>query len=279
MSNGRFANRIALVTGAARGQGRSHVVRFAAEGADVIAIDICRQLESADYGLATEEDLAETVRLAEHSGTRVVPGIADVRDHTELGAAIDSAVAELGGLDIVSVNAGIVGPLVPVADTADAGWADVLAVNLTGAFNTARATVAHLRDRGGGAIIFTSSVAGVQGVANLGPYVASKHGVIGLMRTMAVELGPENIRVNAVLPTSVPTPMLLNEPMYRLLRPDLESPGANDVLDVLRTLQLLPVPFVGTEDVTSAVLWLASDEARMITGVAFPVDAGALLKR
>lgn len=279
MSTDRFSKKVALVTGAARGQGRSHAVRFAAEGADVVAIDICRQIDRAEYDLATEDDLTETVRLAEKFGTRVLPRIADVRDPAALGAAIDSAVDELGGLDVVSVNAGIVGPLLPVGDTADGAWADVIAVNLTGSFNTARAALPHLRRRGTGVIVFTSSVAGVQGVANLGPYVASKHGVLGLMRTMAVELGPENIRVNAVLPTSVPTPMLLNEPMYRLLRPDLESPGADDITDVLRTLQLLPVAWVETDDVTSAVLWLASDEARMITGVALPVDGGALLRR
>ena len=204
--------------------------------------------------------------------------VADVRDPDAIRAALDESAAALGGLDVVSVNAGIATPYQPVADMTDATWNDALAVNLTGSFYTARAAVPHLRARGGGSIIFTASVAGVQGMANLGGYVASKHGVVGLMKTMAIELGPENIRVNAVLPTSVATPMLMNQPTYELMRPDLEAPGLDDIVDVLMTLQVLPIPYVESSDVTNAVLFLASDAARNVTGVALPVDGGALHK-
>jgi SDR family mycofactocin-dependent oxidoreductase len=271
-----FRGKIVAITGAGRGQGRSHAVRFAEEGADVIVIDICDDIPGLQYGLATKRDLEETVQAASVHGTRVRSRVADVRDPTAISGAIDECAAELGGLDIVSVNAGIAPPFVPTSDIADELWRAVIAVNLTGAFNTARAAVPHLRARGGGSIIFTASVAGVQGMANLGAYVASKHGVVGLMKTMAMELGPENIRVNAVLPTSVATPMLLNSATYELMRPDLEAPQLDDVVDVLRTIQVLPIAYVDPEDVTNAVVFLASDAARCVTGVALPVDGGAL---
>jgi len=274
--SGLFNGKVVAITGAARGQGRSHAVRFAEEGADIIAIDICQDIEGIPYGLATEEDLEETVRAASVHGTRVLSAVADVRDPAAIQEAIDQSAKALGALDIVSVNAGIAPAFVPASDIGDDLWNAVIAVNLTGAFYTARAAVPHLRSRGGGSIIFTASVAGVQGMANLGAYVASKHGVVGLMKTMAIELGAENIRVNAVLPTSVPTPMLLNEATYELMRPDLEDPKLEDILDVLKTIQVLPIPYVESQDVTNAIVFLASDAARTVTGVAFPVDGGAL---
>lgn len=276
--SGLFAGKVVAVTGAARGQGRSHAVRFAEEGADVIVIDICDDIESLTYGLATKQDLEDTVEAASAHGTRVLSCVADVRDAEAIRSALDESAAALGGLDVVSVNAGIATAYQPVSDMSDATWIEAIAVNLTGAFYTARAAVPHLRARGGGSIIFTASVAGVQGMANLGGYVASKHGVVGLMKTMAIELGPENIRVNAVLPTSVATPMLLNQPTYELMRPDLDAPGLDDIVDVLTTIQLLPIPYVESSDVTNAVLFLASDAARSVTGVALPVDGGALHK-
>jgi len=274
--SGLFNGKVVAITGAARGQGRSHAVRFAEEGADIIAIDICQDIEGIPYGLATEEDLEETVRAASVHGTRVLSAVADVRDPAAIQEAIDQSAKALGALDIVSVNAGIAPAFVPASDIGDDLWNAVIAVNLTGAFYTARAAVPHLRSRGGGSIIFTASVAGVQGMANLGAYVASKHGVVGLMKTMAIELGAENIRVNAVLPTSVPTPMLLNDATYELMRPDLEAPKLEDILDVLKTIQVLPIPYVESQDVTNAIVFLASDAARTVTGVAFPVDGGAL---
>lgn len=274
-----FDGKVAAITGAARGLGRSHAVRFAEEGADVIVMDICADISEVPYGVATKEDLDETVAAASIYGTRVVPCVADVRDPVAIRAAIDDSAAALGGLDIVSVNAGITGGFAPVAEIADSSWEEVIAVNLTGAFNTARAAVPHLRSRGGGCVVFTASVAGVQGMPNLGAYVASKHGVVGLMKTMAIELGPDNIRVNAVLPTSVATPMLLNEQTYGLMRPDLEAPQLDDIVDALKTIQLLPIPYVEPSDVTNAVMFLASEAARNVTGVALPVDGGALHKK
>ena len=275
---GRFIGSNVVITGAARGQGRNHAIRFAEEGANVVVLDICHDVASLMYPLATPDDLAETVTLARKHGTEVRDAIVDVRDAVTLREVLVDAAAALGGFDIVSINAGISGAYAAVEDISDEAWNDVLGINLTGAFNTARAVVPHIRVRGGGSITFTASVAGLQGMANLGAYVASKHGVVGLMRTMAIELGPENIRVNALMPTSVPTPMLLNEPTYRLMRPDLDEPKPADILDVLQTLQLLPVPYVDTADVTEALLWLSSSDARMITGVALPVDGGALLR-
>jgi (+)-trans-carveol dehydrogenase len=274
--SGRFSGKVVAITGAARGQGRSHALRFAEEGADVIAIDICEDIADVAYPMATKDDLDETVEAARAHGTRVLPYVADVRDSGAIRAALDEAANALGGVDVVCVNAGVAPPFLPVSDITDALWNEVIGVNLTGAFNTARAAVPHLRARGGGSIIFTASVAGVQGMANLGAYVASKHGVIGLMKTMAIELGPENIRVNAVLPTSVATPMLLNQATYDLMRPDLEAPQLADVVDVLQTIQVLPIPYVECSDVTNAVMFLASDAARSVTGVALPVDGGAL---
>ena len=276
---GLFNGKVVAITGAARGQGRSHAVRFAEEGADVIVIDICDDIAGAPYGLATKEDLDETVAAASAHGTRVVSRVADVRDPAAIRAAIDESAADLGGLDIVSVNAGIAPAYAPVEHITDASWTEVIAVNLTGAFNTARAAVPHLRSRGGGSIVFTASVAGAQGMANLGGYVASKHGVVGLMKTMAMELGPENIRVNAVLPTSVATPMLQNQATYDLMRPDLERPQLDDIVDVLKTIQVLPIPYIEPDDVTNALMYLASDAARNVTGVALPVDGGALHKK
>jgi (+)-trans-carveol dehydrogenase len=274
----RFTGKNVVVTGAARGQGRNHVVRFAAEGANIVAVDMCADVASISYPLATADEFADTVATARDHGVKVHDYVVDVRDGARLREVLDDAAAALGGFDVVSVNAGIASAYATVEDTSAEAWDDVIGVNLSGAFNTARAVIPHVRRRGGGSITFTASVAGLQGMANLGGYVASKHGVVGLMRTMAIELAADNIRVNALMPTSVATPMLMNDPTYRLMRPDLDDPQLGDVIDVLRTIQLLPVPYVEIDDVTEALLWLSSDAARMITGVALPVDGGALLR-
>jgi (+)-trans-carveol dehydrogenase len=274
----RFTGKNVVVTGAARGQGRNHVLRFAAEGASIVAIDVCAGIASAPYPLATVEEFADTVAAARAQGALVHDYRVDVRDRAQLRDALDDAASAVGGLDIVSVNAGIAGAYSTVADLSTEIWDDVIGVNLSGAFNTASAVIPHLRRRRGGSITFTASVAGLQGMANLGAYVASKHGVVGLMRTMAIELAGDNIRVNALMPTSVATPMLLNDATYRVMRPDLEDPRMDDIVDVLHTIQLLPVPYVEPDDVTEALLWISSDAARMITGVALPVDGGALLR-
>jgi SDR family mycofactocin-dependent oxidoreductase len=279
---GRVEGKVALVTGAARGQGRSHAIRLAAEGADIIAIDICEHIPSAMHTMGTEAELSETVDLVEKLDRRIVAKKADVRDRQALSAAIADGVAELGRLDIVSANAGIAS-INPVLDLSDAEWNDVIDVNLTGAWHTAVESIPHILAGGrGGSVIFTSSAAGIAVVANLGHYNASKHGIIGLMKTLALELGPQNVRVNAVCPTNVDTPMLVNDRVMKLFMPHLERPGRADAEaedSNYRAANAIPVPWVDPVDVSNAVLFLASDEARYITGIAMPVDAGFLVKK
>ena len=275
---GRVEGKVAFITGAARGQGRSHAVRLAAEGADIIAVDLCGQVDSVPFPMATPEDLAETVKEVEALDRRIVATQADVRDYTALKAAVDEGVAQLGRLDIVSANAGICS-YGRLDELAEQSWQDVIDTNLTGVWHAAKAAIPHLKAGGhGGAIVLTSSDAGLFAMENIGHYVAAKHGVIGLMRTLALELAPDFIRVNAICPTVVNTPMVQNEPSYKLFRPDLEHPTVDDLSDALLGLNALPIRWVEPVDISNALLFLASDEARYITGVPLPVDAGALVK-
>jgi SDR family mycofactocin-dependent oxidoreductase len=279
---GRVDGKVALITGAARGQGRSHAIRLAEEGADIIALDICDDIPSAAHSMPTEVDLDETVNEVEKRERRIVAKKVDVRDRAALTEAVAQSVAELGRLDIVSVNAGIT-PLCPTSELGDAEWREVIDVNLTGAWNTAAVSIPHVLQGGrGGAIVFTSSVCGLTGVPNLIHYNASKHGVIGLMRTLALELGPEYIRVNAICPTTVDTDMVDNDSTRKLFMPHLESPTRVDAEapgSSFRALNSIPVPWVDPIDVSNALLYLASDEGRYVTGVALPVDAGCLGKK
>jgi SDR family mycofactocin-dependent oxidoreductase len=265
---GKLTGRVAFVTGAARGQGRSHAVRLAQEGADIIAVDICAQIDSVPYPMATPDDLAETVREIEALDRRIVARQADVRDATTIKAAFDAGVAELGPVDIVLANAGIA-PL-SLHEPHDA-WRDVLDVNLTGVFNTVETAIPSMIERGtGGAIVLTSSTAGNNGIG--GPtrgglgYTAAKHGVVGLMRSYANNLAPHRIRVNTVHPTGVRTPMVVNGAMQEFLAqdPSLSNAMAN----------ALPVDMVEPVDISNAIVWLVSDDARYVTGVQLPVDAG-----
>ena len=276
---GRLQGKVAFVTGAARGQGRSHAVRMAEEGADIIAVDICEDIESVTaYDLATEADLAETVKLVEALDRRIVAEKADVRDIEALTAAVERGVAQLGRLDIVSANAGIVS-YGTLAELPEQTWQDMIDVNLTGEWHAAKAAIPHLRAGGrGGSIILTSSDLGLKAAANQAHYVAANHAVIGLMRTLALELAADFIRVNALAPTAVDTPMVMNSATYRLFRPDLENPTADDLAGPAAALNALPIPWVEPVDISNAVLWLASDEARYVTGVALPVDAGVVIK-
>ncbi|HET6191615.1 MAG TPA: mycofactocin-coupled SDR family oxidoreductase [Trebonia sp.] len=276
---GRVEGKVAFITGAGRGQGRSHAVRLAREGADIIAVDICHDVEGA-LPMATPEDLAETVKLVEALDRRIVASQADVRDFDALKAAVDAGVGELGRLDIVLANAGIASAGGPVATMAPGSWKNTIDINLTGLWHTARAAVPHLIAGGqGGSVVLTSSVAGLRAMPDMSGYVSAKHGVIGLMRTLAVELGQHRIRVNSVLPTNVNTPMFMNEGAFKLFRPDMENPGPDDVAAVIaQFMHVLPVGWVEPADVSNAILFLVSDEARYITGVALPVDAGALIK-
>jgi (+)-trans-carveol dehydrogenase len=276
---GRVEGKVAFITGAGRGQGRSHAVRLAQEGADIIAVDICHDIDGA-LPMATPDDLAETVKLVESLDRRIIATQADVRDPDAIKAAVDAGVAELGRLDIVLANAGIASAGGSVATMAPDGWKNTIDINLTGLWHTARAAVPHLTAGGrGGSIVLTGSVAALKGAADMSAYVSAKHGVLGLMRTLALELGPQLIRVNSVLPTNVNTPMFMNEGAYKLFRPDLENPGPADVAEVAAAfMHVLPVGWVEPEDISNAILFLVSDEARYITGVALPVDAGALIK-
>jgi len=276
---GRLDGKVAFVTGAARGQGRSHALRMAQEGADIVAVDVVKQLPTVEYTMSTSDDLAETVRQVEALDRRIVAREADVRDYGALKAALDEGVAELGRLDIVSANAGIFSQG-RADELSDESWDEMIGVNLTGVWHTAKAAIPHLKSAGGGAIIITSSTAGIKGFENFAHYVSAKHGVVGLMRTLALELAPDMIRVNTVHPTSVDTPMIQNDMLYALFAPDLEpEQRTRDALgERFQAMNALPVPWVEPVDISNAVLWLASDEARYVTGVMLPVDAGSTTK-
>ena len=273
---GRLENKVAFITGAARGQGRSHAIRLAQEGADIIAIDLCAQVDSVPYPMATPDDLAETVSQVEALDRRIVASQADVRDLTAVQAAVDAGVAELGRLDIVSANAGIAS-FGAADELGDEAWRDMIDTNLTGVWHTARAAIPHVKAGGrGGSIVLTSSAAGLMAYPGIAHYVSAKHGVVGLMRTLALELAPDMIRVNSIHPTQVDTPMIQNDATKALFVPDDLTEAK--FLEVSQEMNALPIPWVEAVDISNAVLFLASDEARYITGVALPVDAGAVIK-
>jgi SDR family mycofactocin-dependent oxidoreductase len=267
---GRVAGKVAFITGAGRGQGRSHAIRLAEEGADIIAVDICRDYDTVPYAMATEGDLAQTVKAVEALDRRIVATQADVRDAAALRAAVDDGVAQLGRLDIVSANAGIC-TVQSWDEVTPAVWQDTLDTNLTGVWNTMVVSVPHLIAAGGGSIICTSSTAGIKGLPYLAPYVAAKHGVVGIARTMANELAIHKIRVNTVHPTGVDTPMGTG-------LGGLESLIGRDPNLGPIYMNTLPVEVVDPRDISNAVLFLASDEARYVTGLEFTVDAGNTIR-
>lgn len=272
---GRVDGKVALISGVARGQGRAHAVRLAEEGASIIGFDAATALPAQGAPAASADDLAETVELVEKVGGRIRAEVADAREPDAVAEVVDRGVAEFGRLDIVAANAGVQGIAATAVDTTPQNWQAVLDTNITGVWNTVRAAAPRLiEQREGGAIVLTSSSLALKAAGNFAAYTTAKHGVVGLMRTLAVELAPHHIRVNTIHPTTVPTPMLLNENNWRIFRPDLENPVLDDVMDAYRSLNLLPVPWVEVEDVANALLFLVSDEARYVTGVAFPVDAG-----
>jgi (+)-trans-carveol dehydrogenase len=272
--SGRVEGKVALVTGAARGQGRAHALRLADEGADILAVDLCSPIRSVPYPLADESDLEETVKGVEALGRRVVAQQADVRDFDALQEMLDVAVADLGRLDIVVANAGILS--VGTADTLAAeSWQDMIDVNLTGAYHTAKAGLAHIRAGGtGGSIIMTSSALGIRAAPNVPHYVAAKAGVIGLMRALALELAPDRIRVNTVNPGIADTHMVRNEAAYRLFMPHLHAPTREHAAKSFAALNPMHTPWIDADDVSNAVLFLASDESRYITGMELKIDAG-----
>ena len=270
--------KVALITGAARGQGRSHAVKLAEEGADIIAVDICAQIDSVPYPLATPADLAETADQIRSLGRQVVAARADVRDQPQLRAAIDEAVSELGRLNIVCANAGIHSSA-PAHDITEQAWQDLIDVNLTGVWLTCKVAVPHIIAGGrGGVVIITSSVAGHKPYANISHYVAAKHALIGLTKALAQELAPHDIRVNAISPAQVDTDMIQNEMIYRLFLPDSKEPTREQFSEASQATNLLPVPWVEPRDISEAVAFLVSDSARYVTGISLPVDAGVLAK-
>ena len=275
---GQFEGRVALITGAARGQGRSHAVRFAEEGADIIAVDICDQIDCVGYPMATREDLDETVNLVEKTGRRIVAGRGDVRDFERLKTIAANGVAELGRVDFVLANAGI-GPLVGEQRHDIVAYVDAVDVMLTGVYYTIEATLPALLDHGdGGAIVITSSTAGLNSLCptfsvrshGFAGYHAAKHGVVGLMRYYATSLAEKNIRVNSVHPTGVATPMILNEPAAQHM---VEHPEGNSAFE-----NLLPVELIEPGDVSEAMVYLCGQSGRYITGITLPVDGGLTVK-
>jgi SDR family mycofactocin-dependent oxidoreductase len=276
---GRVEGKVALITGAARSQGRSHALRLAQEGADIIAVDIAGPVSSIEmYPLATEEDLAETVRQVEALDRRIVATKADVRDTAALKAAVDDGVAQLGRLDIVLANAGVF-EIQPALEITDDAWREMIDINLTGVWNTCKVALPHLIEGGrGGAIVLTSSTAGLKGTPNTIHYTAAKHGVVGIMRTLANEFAPHSIRVNSVHPTGVDTVMIQNPKTWGLFDPAEPNPSRETAEPVFQSTNALPVPWVEPVDISNAILFLVSDEARYITGVTLPVDAGYTVK-
>jgi (+)-trans-carveol dehydrogenase len=274
---GTLDGKVALVTGAARGQGRSHAVTLAEAGADIVALDLCEDISTVFYPLATKADLEETERLVRATGRRVLARTVDVRSQDALDAAVAEALEELGPLDVVSANAGIATTMVKTWELTEADWQDVLDVNLTGVFHTVKAVVPSMIAAGrGGSITLTSSLAGLKGYSNIAGYVAAKHGVNGLMRTLANELGPYGIRVNTVCPGLIHTDMMMNQPTYDVFRPELVNPTKEQATEVFSSMQVLPTDWLEPRDVSEVVAWLASDAARFITGVAMPVDGGQI---
>ena len=270
---GSLDGKVAFITGAARGQGRAHAVKLASEGADVIAVDLCADIASMDYPNATEADLHETVRLVEALDRRIVATVADVRDFPAIQQALDAGVAELGRLDIVVANAGIV----RLASESDflAEWRDIIDVNLTGVFHTVRAAIPTLIAGGrGGSIVITSSTAGLKGTgsdrAGGQAYTAAKRGLVGLMQVLANDLAKHSIRVNTIHPTGVATGMIMNAAMQQMMADN--DPG------IAAMQNALPIQVLQPEDIAGAVAWLVSDAAHFITGVALPLDAGFTIR-
>ncbi|MFN6552727.1 mycofactocin-coupled SDR family oxidoreductase [Mycolicibacterium septicum] len=272
---GRLTNKTALITGAARGVGRAQAVRFAEEGASIIAVDMCGPIDTVQVPPSTPDDLAETARLVERAGGRVVTEIVDVRDPDELRAAVDRGALHFKGLDIVCATAGITSRGAAI-ELSEAAWRTMIDINLTGVWNTCTATVPHLISRGAGSVVLVSSIAGLRGLTGVAHYTTAKHGVVGLMLSLAHDLAPHGIRVNCVHPTNVDTPLIQNDVVRGGFRPDLDRPPTRDEFAAAATrMNLLAVPWVQPVDVANASLFLASDEARYITATSLPVDAGS----
>ncbi|HEY1968125.1 MAG TPA: mycofactocin-coupled SDR family oxidoreductase [Pseudonocardia sp.] len=275
---GDLAGKVAFISGVARGQGRAHALRLAADGARIIGFDICADIETVPFPLGGVDQLAETERLVRAAGGEIVATVADVREAGQVEAALAAGLDRFGRVDIVVANAGIAHPLVPSWEISDQAFRDVVEVNLVGVWRTAKVAVPTMIEAGrGGSIVMTGSGASVKGIPNLGGYVAAKHGLLGLVRTMGRELGQYQIRVNAVLPGNTMTPMFDNEAMRRLYLPDVVEPTQEQFVARASRTSPMGVPYVQPDDISEAVAWLASDATRFVTGSAISVDAGSTL--
>jgi SDR family mycofactocin-dependent oxidoreductase len=276
---GRAENKVVVITGAARGQGRSHAVRLAEEGADVIAIDLCKDIDSAGYAIAGNEELEETARLVKEAGGRVVTKFADVRDYAAVRAAIDEGVEELGQIDVLIPNAGI---LPMGAEQPTSAFTSTIDINLIGVLNTVHAALPHLRE--GVSIIIVGSIASFMppmssdAMAGAGykGYRFAKHVLVDYVKALALQLAPMKGRVNSIHPTTVDTEMAFNKGMFQTYRPDLENPTLEDIEPILASIHAMPISHVTQADVSHAVVYLASDESRYVTGTQIKIDGGAL---
>lgn len=271
---GKFDGKVVLITGGARGQGRSHALTFAREGADVAFCDIASQVDTVPYPMSTPEDLQETVRLVEDLDRRCVAATADVRDQGQVDAFAEQARTELGRIDFCLANAGIF-TFSTVAEMDDRTWSQTIDTNLTGVFHAMRAVLPTMVEQGSGRIVATSSMAGKMGFPNIAHYCAAKWGVIGLVKSLAQEVGGQGITVNAICPTGVDTTMIQNEAAYKLFLPDAEQPTRDDAAPAFQTLNTIPVPWVEPADISNTMAFLCSDEARYITGETIAVAAGS----
>jgi SDR family mycofactocin-dependent oxidoreductase len=271
---GRFDGRVALVTGGARGQGRSHAVALAREGADIATCDVAAPIATVAYPLATPEDLEETQRLVEKEGRRCVTAVVDTRDFPAVQRFVDTTVAEFGRIDIAVANAGISSAGVAIDVMTTDEWNDMIGTDLTGVFHTIRTVAPPMKHQGFGRIVATSSMLGRQGCGYMAHYCAAKWGVIGLVKSAAIELAPFGINVNAVAPGNIRTPMVVNDAMVRTLSGGNPDATFDDVLPILGALHVQPTPLLEPEEVTNAVLFLCSDDARSMTGAVLDVSAG-----
>jgi SDR family mycofactocin-dependent oxidoreductase len=270
---GKLDGRVALITGGARGQGRSHALTFAREGASIVVCDIASQIETVPYGLASEQQLHETVKLVEELDQRCNAVQADVRDTAQVQEVVDTTMSEFGKIDILVVNHGILS-LAPVAEMTDEQWNDVIDTDLTGVFKPMRAVIPHMIENGWGRIIATASMAGRTGLPTVAHYCAAKWGVIGLTKSVAREVAGNGITVNCVCPTNVDTDMIHNAAFYELFAPDVVNPTREQAIPGFQSLNAIPVPWIEPKDISEAMLFLASEEARFITGEALHVSAG-----
>ena len=276
---GRVSGKVALITGAARGQGRSHAIELAKEGAKIVATDVdSGTLAGVEYPVAGAGELEETARLVREVGGEIITATADVRDAAAMQAVVDAGLAAFDFIDVVVANAGVF-TWGAAPELTEEGWHTVIDINLNGTWNTVRATLPSMVARGkGGSIMMTASQIATRGQSNAVGYAASKAGIVGMMRALAAELAPHNIRVNTIHPSTVYSPMILNEPVYKVFRPDMENPGVAEMEAELRPFHMLNVAALEAIDISHAVVYLASDESRYVTSLRFAIDAGSTQK-